>query len=243
MAKYQKQQWYDLPNTTTPISSDRLNYMEEGIYQASMSGGGAYVGEEEPTEEGANLWVDPNVSSAKYKYENEWRGLLASGDTLPIGSIVDYDGDNVPSGYELAETNTIIASLGQNTRVSNGAKVPLTTVVTSTGSKLTLVDGGIKIGSGISHVEISAQISVQYSETTGNYGCVLKKNEKTLVKSPIYKASNGNMVSSNISSWIVDVNEGDMIYVFLDAPTAVSLRDYTNVVDNYSETYISVKEI
>ena len=37
----------------------------------------------------------------KYKYNNEWKELnVKVSDTLPIGSIVEYDGDTVPIGYE-----------------------------------------------------------------------------------------------------------------------------------------------
>lgn len=37
----------------------------------------------------------------KYKYNNQWKDLtVKAGDTLPIGTIVTYDGDTVPSGYE-----------------------------------------------------------------------------------------------------------------------------------------------
>ena len=37
----------------------------------------------------------------KYKYNDQWKDLtVKAGDTLPIGTIVDYDGDTVPAGYE-----------------------------------------------------------------------------------------------------------------------------------------------
>ena len=37
----------------------------------------------------------------KYKYNNEWKEMnVKVSDTLPIGSIVEYDGDTVPIGYE-----------------------------------------------------------------------------------------------------------------------------------------------
>ena len=37
----------------------------------------------------------------KYKYNDQWKEVtVKAGDTLPIGTIVDYDGDTVPSGYE-----------------------------------------------------------------------------------------------------------------------------------------------
>lgn len=34
---YQKQTWENLPNQTTPITAERLNHMEDGIYEASVS--------------------------------------------------------------------------------------------------------------------------------------------------------------------------------------------------------------
>lgn len=37
----------------------------------------------------------------KYKYNNEWKELnVKVSDTLPIGAIVEYNGDTVPIGYE-----------------------------------------------------------------------------------------------------------------------------------------------
>lgn len=40
----------------------------------------------------------------KYKYNNQWKDLtVKAGDTLPIGTIVDYDGTVIPSGYEEVE--------------------------------------------------------------------------------------------------------------------------------------------
>lgn len=37
----------------------------------------------------------------KYKYNNEWKEMnVKVSDTLPIGSVVEYDGEVVPSGWE-----------------------------------------------------------------------------------------------------------------------------------------------
>lgn len=45
----------------------------------------------------------------KYKYNNEWKEMnVKVSDTLPIGSVVDYDGEVVPSGWE--EVNGLIES-------------------------------------------------------------------------------------------------------------------------------------
>lgn len=37
---YNKQLWKDYPDTSTPITADRLNHMEDGISEAAKSGGG-----------------------------------------------------------------------------------------------------------------------------------------------------------------------------------------------------------
>lgn len=37
---YVKQNWENLPSTNTPITAERLNHMEDGIYEASQQGGG-----------------------------------------------------------------------------------------------------------------------------------------------------------------------------------------------------------
>lgn len=40
----------------------------------------------------------------KYKYNGEWKDLnVKVSDTLPIGSIVDFDGETIPSGWEEVE--------------------------------------------------------------------------------------------------------------------------------------------
>lgn len=59
---YQKQTWENSPSTNTPVSAERLNHMEDGIYEAYEHGGG--------------------------------------GETLPVGSEIDYDGETVPTGWE-----------------------------------------------------------------------------------------------------------------------------------------------
>lgn len=58
---YDKQLWKDYPDTSTPITAERLNHIEDGISEAAKSGGG---------------------------------------DTIPVGSEFDYDGIEVPEGFE-----------------------------------------------------------------------------------------------------------------------------------------------
>ena len=105
---YNKQNWVDLPNTSTPISAERLNYMEQGIYDASLSGGsGVYVGETEPTEENINAWINPKDNTLKYKNNGEWIGTLPSGDSMPIGTILPFASMSIPENYLLCDGSEI----------------------------------------------------------------------------------------------------------------------------------------
>lgn len=63
---YQKQTWVDYPDLSSPITSERLNHMEDGIADAWEHGGGG------------------------------------AGETLPIGSELDFDGNvsDIPDGWE-----------------------------------------------------------------------------------------------------------------------------------------------
>ena len=52
----------------------------------------------------------------KYKYNNQWKDLtVKAGDTLPIGTIVDYDGTAIPTGYEEVEETEDYSTSETNT--------------------------------------------------------------------------------------------------------------------------------
>ena len=38
MSTYSRQTWVDYPNTSSPINANRLNHMENGIYEADLKG-------------------------------------------------------------------------------------------------------------------------------------------------------------------------------------------------------------
>lgn len=81
---YEKTNW----TTTTPITVQNLNKIEEGIHDISVNGSG--------------------------------------GDTLPIGAIVEYDGDTVPEGYEECEIiydNYIDGTIVPTNEYLNGKRI------------------------------------------------------------------------------------------------------------------------
>ena len=73
---YIKQQWVDYPDTSSPLTAERLNHMEDGIEEAWNHGGGG-----------------------------------GAGETLPIGSEIDFDGNvsDIPDGWEqISDTSKLL---------------------------------------------------------------------------------------------------------------------------------------
>ena len=84
---YEKQIWENLPSTNTPVSADRLNHMEDGIYEAYEHGGG--------------------------------------GETLPVGSEIDYDGETVPTGWEQVNEKTYVGKEIYNNSTGTTSSITL----------------------------------------------------------------------------------------------------------------------
>ena len=63
----------------------------------------------------------------KYKYNNEWKEMnVKVSDTLPIGSVVEYDGESIPSGWEEVEDTGSNAN-GNWIKYTNGVMICWTT--------------------------------------------------------------------------------------------------------------------
>ena len=106
----------------------------------------------------------------KYKNENgEWKDIyVKASDTLPIGAEVDYDGDDIPAGWEEVRPRTINRLYVRNSTIEltttsdNETKtLLLNNVVYQDGNGFTLnSDGTITIGDGIKKVEVSAMANI-----------------------------------------------------------------------------------
>lgn len=109
---YQKQIWRDLPDETTPLSAERLNHMEQGIFDASQ---------DEPiaTQDTAGI-VKPSADMSVSE-----DGTLNIGDTIarqanlsnylymPVAPQIEAGTnlDNLPAGVVSVLSNTVAESL------------------------------------------------------------------------------------------------------------------------------------
>lgn len=77
------------------------------------------------------------------------------------------------------------------------------------GTKLSISDGGIKIGKGVSKILVSAQVYFTGGNNEGN-PFIFKNNEGIIITmSPV----KGAYKSSNITPTLIDVTENDIIYL------------------------------
>ena len=85
------------------------SYIDYEGRRISTGGGNAiYIGEDTPNNPSTQIWINPSESvdiETNIKYRDKETGEFKdayskSGDTLPVGTVVDYDGEEIPSGWE-----------------------------------------------------------------------------------------------------------------------------------------------
>lgn len=119
----------------------------------------------------------------------------------------------------LQEKNVMTLSLHSNFTVQNTNQyLPLNLELdTKIGNKLSLENGGIKIGSGVSKILVSAQMSFEAKNTRNIHFRVTKNNTDSLdnVFGWQYEHfNNGDSGNLTISPILGEVQEGDLINLY-----------------------------
>ena len=173
-----------------------------------------------------DFWIDTSANGETY------------GDTLPIGAIVEYNGTTVPQGYEKVSDSarTILsaynASSGEEVSAFGTTTIALDTVISSIGTKLTLSNGSVKIGSGVSKVMVSGVLRGYFknNNTTTNYemGCRINKNTTIAraVEFIIDKNATINAKLITVAPFLLDVEENDVISLGIYSSTGNAVRKY-----------------
>lgn len=126
---------------------------------------------------------------------------------------------------KLIEKNIMTIGLNNNTS-SLGAvkKIPLNVLYNSIGKKLTFdsSNNGIKIGSDVKKVVVSGQIQIQYSSANGQYSGKVYKNSTEINAAYTSQYKSGTSpITLNISPTLIDVEEDDVIYLYLTFGTSI----------------------
>lgn len=119
---------------------------------------------------------------------------------------------------EISTKSAITIGLSANVSHIGTTKVALNTIMNNIGDKFTLIDNGIKIGAGVTKVKVSANI-LQQASTVNLYGGYITKNGTNLASAvnvgfnTITRTNSWEFFHTGISPIIIDVTEGDIIYL------------------------------
>lgn len=179
----------------------------------------------------------------KYKdpVTGEWKELYTkTADTLPVGTVVEFEGDEVPAGWEEVEDSSYIVATSKGTvTLSGNTDIPLE-ITRSSGTSLILENNKIKVGKNISKLRISASIFLEITnfQTSGYLWGRIAYNGINAGGSITPVLPNMSFRSASIPSIILNVKEGDTVHLNAD------LTGSTGTVRNGSaNTWICVESI
>ena len=170
----------------------------------------------------------------------EFKELYAkTADTLPVGTVVDYEGTEVPAGWEEVEKLNYIVAIPREQTVLTGNTDIFLNKWRATGSKLTVVNNKVKIGAGVKKVRISASIFMDITTPAAGYfwGRIAKNNQNT-AGSIISLTPDMGFASSAIAATIIEVAEGDTLWLNVDVTGAVG-----KVRDVFTTTWLCVEVV
>lgn len=134
---------------------------------------------------------------------------------------------------ELKSKDYITATIQSETVYEANTTVPLTVILSKYGNKLSLNSGAIKIGVGVSKVELSGQVFYWKGDNRDPYQwATIKLNDKQI--STALADNSGGWASVHFSTRIIDVKEGDTI-------TLVNISK--GRIRNDENTYLHVKVV
>ncbi len=156
------------------------------------------------------------------------------GGITPTGTInITTNGETDVTTYATANVNVqddiIYANI--TNRITNtgaawaGVKVPMETATTSlTSSKLSLTeDGGIKIGSGVSKIMVSAKLTYFSYNSTGEVDISIYKNSTEIFHAYESAKVSGEIHSINLNPVLTSCAENDVFYLYVNKNASSSM--------------------
>ena len=140
------------------------------------------------------------------------------------------------------ETNVYKARPSSNISVTEvgNQKITLATKDFQSGTNLSLSNGGIKIGKGITKVKVSGQVYYSAGTNAGDsLRCLIYKNSSVVAMNYARAGTNGTYECRSIIPTPISVAENDIIYLYYN--NASSGRG--TISSSSSDTYLVVEEI
>lgn len=150
------------------------------------------------------------MEKINFKSKGEPGAIPASAENLNLMQ------DNTENAINEIKPSIITVGLNSNIEITGSTTIQLDKILSSVGNKFTLQNGGIKIGAGVTKIKVSGCLLEEIS-VVGLYGCYICKNE-ALLDNAInigfnYIPVENQMVKTTCQPILVDVQEGDVIYL------------------------------
>lgn len=140
-----------------------------------------------------------------------------------VNKVTDSDMNQIKNVVNNMEPSWCVATITTKPTVSSEYFVPLNFIHTKQGN-FTLQDGGIRIGSGINHIRVSACVFVEnfYGGDAFLWARVYKNNNMI---STMLNSGGASYLSAGVPITITSVSEGDIIKLMADSGQGGTLRD------------------
>lgn len=247
-----------------PANSDLNNYLEPGCYAVYRNDSASTIANIPVARAGRlEVWsaTGEGVRSEQWSYLRQryipynstnavWERELTRGEDNVWTYYSWWRSSLTPSVSEKVYSKAAITiALSANVTLGvSGAytKVPLDKVAVSTGTRLTLSDNSVRIGSNIQYVKVSGQALIKYGSTAGNrHARIQKVSSSGTVTSLAWDCIYGTASSNTLFPFapiIVSVTEGDTIRIVYYT-TDVSDSNVSGSAANGWQTYLTVEEL
>ena len=157
----------------------------------------------------ANIKVSELTTATQFN-DDDYTMIVQNGENKKITKENAFNDINEEIDAK-TQKHAITAELESNYTITTTdyEKIPLTYEI-KVGTKLTLNNGGIKIGSGVSKVKVSAKISFNSVASSGVKWLTIHRNNDAMVPNPMILNARGMIYSTDR---IIPVSENDIIYV------------------------------
>lgn len=228
--------WSDYQNLTinTSVSGENGSYSYDGLIMGDTSTKGfnvekSYTIEVIVSDELSSVTFTANIGSGIPNIALSKNGVGIMGKyNESVGGDLQIRGKN-PFKRQAAT-----AYLENGAPDIKNTKIPLSGIITNS-DKLTLSNNGIKIGAGISKILVSGNVFLQSSSNTSYLRTSIRKNTTEI--SIAIDNYNTYFASTSHSPKLVDVQEGDIIYLWKIDDAGGTLRGANK------NTYLTVEVI
>lgn len=228
--------WSEYQDLTinTSVSGENGSYSYDGLIMGDTSTKGfnvekSYTIEVVVSDELSSVTFTANIGSGipNIALSKNGVGIMGKYDE-------DVGGDLQIRGKNPFKRQVATAYLEDGAPDIKNVKVPLSGIITNS-DKLTLSNNGIKIGAGISKILVSGNVFLQSSSNTSYLWTSIRKNTTEI--SIAIDNYNTYFASTSHSPKLVDVKEGDIIYLWKIDDASGTLRGANK------NTYLTVEVI